>query len=182
MWASGRSTRVDVDADCQRIKSISYLNGFIPKHMLWASWPDTGTVSTQPDFSHECISGMDWIHQILRTAVCEVMCNNTVICLQGSFFKYGINSRRSDAVCTSKTHCNGCVVCVVTTATLFSTGKIQWAVAQNEILAMGPSCSCLLSQEYDPFHFSKQICRFALLLPAQNWHWSPFFSALPCSS
>lgn len=77
VWASRRSTRADVDAGCQGIKSISYLDGFIPKPMLWAHWPDTCTVSTQPNFSHWCISGMDRIHQTLCVDGCVVICNDT---------------------------------------------------------------------------------------------------------
>lgn len=66
----GGSTGVDVDAGCLDIKLISHLDGLIPQPMLRAHWPDTGTVSTQPNFGHECISGMDRIHQILCTDVC----------------------------------------------------------------------------------------------------------------
>lgn len=155
VWLSGRCARLDVDAGCQDIKSISYLDGFIPRTMLWASWPDTGTVSTHPNFSHECISGMDRIHWIPHTDVCQWLCN-----------KKARISECSDVVCTQY---NGCVVCV-TTGILFS-------------ISISATVACLLlplTTRILPFSFnSKEICGLALLLPAQNRHWSPFFHCPP---
>lgn len=87
VWVRGRSTGVDVDAGCQDIKLISHLDGLIPQPMLRAHWPDTGIVSTQLNFSHECISGMDRIHQILRTDVC-VLVEKCVIKWLGLFLEF----------------------------------------------------------------------------------------------
>lgn len=180
MWASGRSTRVDVDAGCQDIKSISYLDAFIPKPMLWAYWPDTGTVSTQPNFSHERISGMDRIQQILCTHVCEVMCNNT------ARFVYRVLSLNVESIqnvlmwFALKKH--------ITMAMLFVWRLILWFQQEKHKLHRMKFWHCGFPAA-DSYHHNttlpiwvKQICCSALPLPAQNRHWSPFSTALPCSS
>lgn len=88
----GRCSGVDVDGGCQDTKSISHLDGLIPQPMLWAYLPDTGTVSTQPNFRHECISGMGQIHQHFCTDVCvllENVCCNGWVWFWSSFFQSG---------------------------------------------------------------------------------------------
>lgn len=124
-------------------------------NMMWAYWPDIGTVSTQPTFSHEGYSGTDW-----RTSdpsdrwpwIFPSLNMGSVHFLSRWLFKKHILMALTGTFGTEKK-------------------KLEWAVAHNAILALWPCINRMLPSPL-------WVCS-ASALHAQNPHWSPLFYPSP---